>query len=226
MSKQDILARANNLSRRTHSHSWDKEGYLTVTTEVLCTNVQRSETFQNVYKCDKTETDTYIRLARAEATDIFLAAEEAPVEAPAPVVEAPAVVEEKPKRRRASRAKKAPVPVPVVEAPVPVVEEAPIHIAAEVAAEVAAEDDGLGDLEEAHVVKLVNYTKGDKLHSKILGTLLVSAYGAAWQKDEKVKVVVRKLVSAIKDTVPVVDSEGNMLESFPTYVAEFLQKAA
>jgi hypothetical protein len=120
------------------------------------------------------------------------------------------------KKKRASRKK-----APVEAAPAPVVEEAPIHIAAEVAA--PAEDDGLGDLGEEAVV--VNYTKGDKLHSKILGALLVSAYGKDWQKDEKVKVIVRSLVSAIKDTVPVVDSEGNMLASFAEFVASFLKAA-
>lgn len=224
MRKSDILARANNLSRRTHSHSWDKEGYLTVTTEVSSLTDQRSETFQHVYKCEKSETDARIRESREEATVDFLAVE--PAVAPAAPAEKPvmeAVVEETPapvvKKKRASRAKKAPVEA------APVVEEAPIHIAAEVAAEVApvAEDDGLGDLGEEAAV--VNYTKGDKLHSKILGALLVSAYGKDWQKDEKVKVIVRGLVSAIKDTVPVVDDKGAMLESFSVFVAQFLKAA-
>ena len=221
MNKQDIAARKNNLSRRTHSHSWDKEGYLPVTTEVSSLTDQRSETFQNVYQCAKTDTDLKIKLARAEATDIFLAVEPevapaAPAEKPVmeAVVEAPAAPV---KKKRASRAK----PKPVVEAPV--VEEAPIHIAAEVAP--VAEDDGLGDLGEEEAV-VVNYTKGDKLHSKILGALLVSAYGKDWQKDEKVKVIVRGLVSTIKDTVPVVDDKGTMLGSFSVFVAEFLKKAA
>lgn len=230
MNKQDIAARKNNLSRRTHSHSWDKEGYLTVTTEVSSLTDQRSETFQNVYQCAKSDTDLKIKLARAEATDIFLAVESEEVLAPAmatttaaktAVVEAviEKAVEEVAapvKKKRASRAKKPVEAAPVVPA------EAPIHIAAEVAA--PTEDDGLGDLGEEVVG--INYTKGDKLHSKILGALLVSAYGKDWQKDEKVKVIVRSLVSAIKDTVPVVDSEGTMLESFAVFVAEFLKKAA
>jgi len=232
MNRHDILARENNLSRRTHSHSWDKEGFLTVTTEVSSLEAQRSETFQNVYKCTKADTDLNIKLARAEATDIFLAiepevtmatttaaktavveavVESSPTDVTNPVEEAPKPA----KKKRASR-KKAPVEA------APVVEEAPIHIAPEVAA--PTEDDGLGDLGEEAAV--VNYTKGDKLHAKILGSLLVSAYGKDWQKDEKVKVIVRGLVSAIKDTVPVVDDKGTMLGSFSVFIAEYLKKAA
>jgi len=233
ISRFDTLAKEASLSRRTHSHSWDKDGYVTITTEVASVdNIPRSELFQHVFKCKKSETYDHIMLARDLATASFLAVElnasdeeEAP-DAPVvelkvaePVAETPVVEEkkeeEKPKRKRAPRKPKEEAVAPEAVSP-EAVYTAPV------------EDDGLGlgEDEEQPKPAIEFYKKGDKAHGKILGALLIDAYGAEWQKDAKVKNIVRGLVAVIKDVVPVVDSEGVMLKSFHAFVADFLKKAA
>ena len=221
----DKIAKDNNLSRRTHSHSWDKDGYLTVTTSIASiADVPREDVFQHVFFAKKAETGMLIQTARDLATETFLAleAEEATMrepttmEQPVAIDEAPdsgkPVAEEKPKRKRASRKKK-----PETETP-----EAGVFINKEV----AAEDDGLGALDESEPEVFETYEKGNKIHGKCLSGLLIAAYGPEWQKDEKVKIIVRGLVAAIKDVVPVVNSKGEMLDTFPVFVAEYLKKAA
>jgi hypothetical protein len=138
-------------------------------------------------------------------------------ETPAPMAE------EKPKRKRAPRRKKVEAET---ETETPAVTEAPIHIAPEMSA--PEEDDGLGlgALDEEPVETFQTYEKGNKVHGQCLSALLVKAYGADWQKNEKVKIIVRGLVAAIKDVVPVVDGNGKMLATFPVFVAEYLKKAA
>jgi len=219
ISKYDELAKKHNLSRRTHSFNMDKDGYLTVTTEVATVdNIPRSELFQNVFKCQKSEMDACIQVARELCTGAFLAHyfEEStddakPVVAPEEVYVAPT----EPVKKKRTRKKKVEVVASVVAVPAIVAEE-------------ETGDDGLGLLgEEDEPVPVTHtYEKGNKVHGKYLSTLLVKEYGSEWQNDEKVKVIVRGLVAAIKDVVPVVDSKGEMLPTFPVFVLEYLKKAA
>jgi len=88
-----------------------------------------------------------------------------------------------------------------------------------------AEEDCLGldnsDEDDTNQV----YQKGNSTHAECLKSILNEKYGKGWPKDKVIVGVVKGLVAKIKDTVAVVNAEGEMLSSFEEYVVSYLKKA-